>query len=49
METDIINRDLPLLPSKDAMKKAEMSIDFTKVEVTIFGPTQKLLFTSSGH
>ena len=31
------------------MKKAEMSIDFSKDTVTIFGKTQKLLFTSSGH
>ena len=49
LETDVINGDLPLLLSKDAMKKAEMSIDFIKDEVTIFGHTQKLLFTSSGH
>lgn len=49
LETDVIGGDLPLLLSKDAMKKAEMSIDFTNDEVTIFGHTQKLLFTSSGH
>ena len=49
METDIIHGDSPLLLSKDAMKKAEMNIDFIKDEVTVFGPTQKLLFTSSGH
>ena len=49
LETDVIDGDLPLLLSKDAMKKAEMNIDFTNDSVTIFGRTQKLMFTSSGH
>ena len=49
LETDVIDGDLPLLLSKDAMKKAEMNIDFTNDNVTIFGQTQKLMFTSSGH
>ena len=49
IETDVIDGDLPLLLSKDAMKKAEMNIDFIHDNVTIFGHTQKLMFTSSGH
>ncbi|XP_066911985.1 uncharacterized protein [Clytia hemisphaerica] len=49
IETDVIDGDLPLLLSKDAMKKAEMNIDFIHDNVTIFGQTQKLMFTSSGH
>ena len=49
METEIFNCDLPLLLSKDPIKKAEMSTDFSKDTVIIFGKTQKLLFTSSGH
>ena len=49
IETDVVNCDLPLLLSKDAMKKAEMNIDFSTDTVRIFGQKQKLLFTSSGH
>ena len=49
IETEVVNCDLPLLLSKDAMKEAEMSIDFSKDTVIIFGKTQKLLLTSSDH
>ena len=47
--TDVIDCDILLLLSKDAMKKAQATIDFTNDTVTIFGVTQKLFFTSSGH
>ena len=40
IETEVVNCDLPLLLSKDAMKKAELSIDFSKDTVTILGKTQ---------
>ena len=49
IETDVVKCDLPLRLSKDAMKKAEINIDFSTDTVRIFGQKQKLLFTSSGH
>ena len=49
IETEVIKGDLPLLLSREAMKKAEMNIDFRNDSVEIFGEKRKLLFTSSGH
>ena len=43
-ETGVADCDMPLLLSKDTIKKAEMRIDFTKDTVTIFGLKQKLFF-----
>ena len=49
IEIDVVNYEIPLLLSKDAMKKAGMSIKFATDTVTIFGRKQDLLFTSLGH
>ena len=49
IETDVVDYEIPLLLSKDAMKKAGMSIKFATDTVTIFGRKQDLLFTSLGH
>ena len=49
IETDVVKCDIPLLLSKDAMKKAAMQIDFKADVVKIFGKPIKLFFTSIGH
>ena len=49
IHTDIINNELPLLLSKDAMKKAETTIYFTKDKINILGQEMDMKFTSSGH
>ena len=48
IHTDVINNELPLLLSKDAMKKADTT-DFTKDKVKILGQEMDMKFTSSGH
>ena len=47
--TDVIDSDIPLLLSKNSMKKADTVIDFEKDEVWLFGRKQKLCCTDSGH
>ena len=49
IETDVISNDVPLLLSKDAMKKATTVVDFQNDKVTMFGKDINLKFTSSGH
>ena len=49
MHTDVINNELPLLLSKDAMKKADTTIGFTKDKINIFGQETDTKFTSGGH
>ena len=48
-ETDVISNEIPLLLSKEAMKKANTVIDFQNDKVTMFGKQIDLLFASSGH
>ena len=47
--TDIVDATVPLLLSKDAMKKAETKINFTNDEVTMFGEKQDVFLTKCGH
>ena len=49
LETDIIDKDIPLLLSRMTMKRAGMSIDFENDVVTIFGILVQLNITKSGH
>ena len=49
LEADLIDCDLPLLLSKESMKKADTHINFKNDEVTMLGQKLKLKFTSSGH
>ena len=49
IETEVVDKELPLLLSKKAMKKAGMMIDFTNDSVQIFGFHINLKITSSGH
>ena len=49
IETDVIDKSLPLLLSKSAMQKAATKIDFKNNKVTMFGQVQDLHFMQSGH
>ena len=49
IETDVISNDVPLLLSKDAMKRANTVIKFQSDEVSMFGKNINLKFTTSGH
>ena len=49
IKTDVIDNELPLLLSKEAMKKAETKIDFTKGKINILGQEMDIKFTLSGH
>ena len=49
IETDVVDYEIPLLLSKDAMKKAGTSIKFATDIVTVFRRKQDLSFTSLGH
>ena len=46
---DVIDSDIPLLLSKQAMKKAGMNIDLQNDVATVFGKEEKLITTSCGH
>ena len=47
--TDVVKSEIPLLLSKESMKKAGTKIDFVKDKIIIFGKEISLQFTSSGH
>ena len=49
VRTEVVKSDIPLLLSREAMKKAGVKIDLGKDTVTIFGEDQVLKITSSGH
>ena len=47
--TDLVNDDIPLLLSKEAMKKANTQIDLSPDSFFMFGTKPPLIFTNSGH
>ena len=49
IETEVVDSELPLLFSKEAMKKVEMTLDFVNDRAKIIGNVVNLEFTSSGH
>ena len=49
LTTDVVDRDIPLLLGKPAMKKAKVKLDLENDCATIFGKTVDLQCTSSGH
>ena len=49
IETEVIKCELPLLLSKESMKRAETAIDFKNDKVSMLGQTLDLKFTTSGH
>ncbi|KAG1681910.1 Retrovirus-related Pol polyprotein from transposon RE2 [Nymphon striatum] len=46
---DVVTSDIPLLLSKDSMKKAKMKLDLENDSASIFGKDVDLQCTSSGH
>ena len=49
IKTDIIDNELPLLISKEPMKKGETKTNFTKDKINILGQDMDIKFTSSDH
>lgn len=49
VRTDVVDSDIPLLLSREAMKKAEVKLDLVKDTAQIFGKSVSLNLTSSGH
>lgn len=49
IEYSVIPTEIPLLLSKEAMKKAKTTIDFDNDVIQMFGKKQKILYTKSGH
>ena len=47
--TNVISNDLPLLLSKEAMKKADTQIDFASDKINILGCDVQAIFRKSGH
>ena len=49
LETEIVSSDVPLLLSKETMKKAKAKLNFDKDTIELFGEEQNMVCTSSGH
>ena len=49
ISTDIVERDIPLILSREAMKRANMSIDFRNDTAVVLESTVDLNVTQSGH
>ena len=49
VETDVVKSEIPLLLSKESMKKTGTKIDFVKDKLIIFGKEISFQFTSSSH
>ena len=49
IKTSLVDNEIPLLLSRSAMKKAEMTVDFENDMATIYGTEVKLITSSSGH
>ena len=49
IQTDVVSSDIPLLLSKDSMKKAKVKLDLENDCASIFGTDVQLQSTSSGH
>ena len=49
IEADIVDADIPLLFSKDSLKKAGMAIDFLYDTAFFLDQCLPLLVTTSGH
>lgn len=49
ISTEVVNCDIPLLLSKDSLKKANTVLNLSNDSATMFGEPVRLNFTSSGH
>ena len=49
LETEIVSSDIPLLLSKDTMKSAKAKQDYENDCISLFGKSQDMICTKSGH
>ena len=49
LSTEVIENDIPLLLSKEAMKKTKTYIDFSEDKIIIFDEEAPVKFSTSGH
>ena len=49
LETEIVSSDVPLLLSKETMKKAKAKMNFVDDKIELFGEEQSMMCTSTGH
>ena len=49
LNTDVINEKIPLLFSKESLKRADSKIDFTNDTINLFNKNIDLIVTKSGH
>lgn len=49
IETEVVKQDIPLLLSKESLKKAETILDLKRDKVMMFSQPVDVNFTSSGH
>ena len=49
LETEIVSSDVPLLLSKETMKKAKAKMNFVDDKIELFGKEQPMMCTSTGH
>ena len=49
IKTDVIQNDIPLLLSKDSMKKSNVKIDFANDKVSFLDQNVDIILNSSGH
>ena len=49
IETNMIDSDMPRLPSRSSMKRANMNLNFTEDTTSVFGETLDIVVSKSGH
>ena len=49
LQTDVVSRNIPMLMSRSAMKKAAVKLDLKTDRAEIFGTEVELALSSSGH
>ena len=49
ISTDVVDSEIPMLLSRESMKKANTKINFKDDSVNMFGVKQKIIVTTSGH
>ena len=49
LETEVVSSNVPLLLSKDTMKRARAKMCFEEDKIELFGEEQSMICTSSGH
>ena len=49
LPTEVVNADVPLLLSKEALKKGKAVTDFQRETIQIYDSEQPMICTSSGH